>query len=301
MDRRCRHTRVPSVDFAARHFGADRKDETPGLESLVASAKAICNYLGAIPPERGDLIRPLAWIGLDDARRIVQVAPESSDGWKSVGQIEMLRAALPERAPRYRLPYDPIVDLSIVRATYALRRRLENTPGDFTTLLLLDQAYETRFMYEAAIPLLEQLTKARARNQNQGRLQSMAESALAEYRRNVGPPPPTSWRNLDELDQVVTVLLGMGRAESAAELLERAYPPDQAGWEIVDRIATLRLHLGEPARARALWQRASSVPDSAVPNARIGATYLAEGDHEKARRAYEQATQGQPKALRGLV
>jgi len=92
---------------------------------------------------------------LDAAIRIVQVAPESAEGWKNVGQIDMLRAALPERAPRYRLPYDPIVDLSVVRATYALRRGLEITPDDFTTLLILDQAYEMRFMYEAAIPLGE--------------------------------------------------------------------------------------------------------------------------------------------------
>ena len=124
-------SRVPSVDFAARHFRPDCKDQPRSLDSLIASAKAIRNYLGAIPAERGDLIRPLAWLGFDDARRIIQVAPESSDGWQSVGQIEMLRAALPERAPRYRLPYDPIEDLSAVRADLCTAACARDRTGRF--------------------------------------------------------------------------------------------------------------------------------------------------------------------------
>ena len=60
-------------------------------------------------------------------------------------------------------------------------------------------------------------------------------------------------------------------------------------WDVVDRAATLRLHLGEPEKARDLWRRASRVPRPAVRDARIAAASLAEGDFDRARQAYEQA------------
>ena len=56
----------------------------------------------------------------------------------------------------------------------------------------------------------------------------------------------------------------------------------------------MRLHLGEPEKARALWKGASSVPSSAVRDARIGSAYLAEGQFAAARNAYEQALASDP-------
>ena len=73
---------------------------------------------------------------------------------------------------------------------------------------------------------------------------------------------------------------------------------------MADRIATLRLHLGEPARARAAWENAVEVPQSAVREARIGATYLAENDFESARKHYRLALDAKPdlfEALYGLA
>ena len=90
-------------------------------------------------------------------------------------------------------------------------------------------------------------------------------SMRAEYLRKLGSPPPINWRNLSDLDQIVTALLAAGRAESAALLLEQAHPAERAPWEVVDRIATLRLHLGEPARARELWRKAVTVPATGHP------------------------------------
>ncbi len=98
-----------------------------------------------------------------------------------------------------------------------------------------------------------------------------------------------------ELDRVVTGLLATGRAAAAADILEKANPPERASWDVLDRMATLRLHLGEPARARALWQQGlGEAPDPAVAAARIGATYLAEEDFESARRAYRRALAAKP-------
>ena len=113
----------------------------------------------------------------------------------------------------------------------------------------------------------------------------------------MGPTPATSWANLSELDQIVTAQLASGRAESAAALLEQAYRAQQAPWEIVDKIATLRLHLGEPSRARDWWQKATSIPQPGLRDARIGTTYLVEGDFDAARRYYRQALDVEPDLL----
>ena len=116
----------------------------------------------------------------------------------------------------------------------------------------------------------------------------------------MGPPPPLQWRNLSELDQVVTALLASGRAKSAVVLLEEARTAERAPWEMADRIATLRLHLGEPARARAAWENAVEVPQPAVREARIAATYLAENDFESARKHYRLALDAKPDLFEAL-
>ena len=105
-----------------------------------------------------------------------------------------------------------------------------------------------------------------------------------------------------ELDRVVTGLLATGRAAAAADILEKANPPERASWDVLDRMATLRLHLGEPARARALWQKGlGEAPDPAVAAARIGATYLAEEDFESAAPRLSARTGREARPLRGVL
>ena len=87
-----------------------------------------------------------------------------------------------------------------------------------------------------------------------------------DYERKMGPPPPTDWRNLSELDQRVTALLASGLAGSAVLLLESC-AGEHAPWHLADRIATLRLHLGEPAVARSAWENAVEVPQPALREA----------------------------------
>ena len=81
------------------------------------------------------------WLGLDDARRILRQIPDSFDGWKFLGQIELFRELVPDqRQPAVSHPFDPVLDLSMVRATYALRRASELGPRDFSTLHSLQMA-----------------------------------------------------------------------------------------------------------------------------------------------------------------
>jgi tetratricopeptide (TPR) repeat protein len=161
----------------------------------------------------------------------------------------------------------------------------------------LKAVFDTRLMNEAAVPVLDQIARIRTKNLYQAEIQAMAGPARAEIMRKMGPTPSTSWANLSELDQIVTTLLASGRAESAAALLEQAYQSQHAPWEIVEKIATLRLHLGEPDRARDWWQKATSIPQPGLRDARIGTTYLVEGYFDAARRYYHQALAIEPDLL----
>jgi tetratricopeptide (TPR) repeat protein len=233
--------------------------------------------------------RALVWLGLDDARRVLQSTPEAIDGWKDLGLLDLFREPPAHNSPRYRAQFDPVFDLSIVRATYALRRALELAPNDVLCIFTLKMAYDARLMHEAVIPLLDQLKRLTRTSEMQALLQAKTETSRAEYQSKMGSAPPTEWRNLSELDQIVTAQLATGRAESAARLLEQTNPTAHAPWEVLDRIATLWLHLGKPARARELWQKAVAAPQPAVPVSRIATTYVVEGDFEAARRHYQQA------------
>jgi tetratricopeptide (TPR) repeat protein len=296
--------REHAVDFAARHFRPDPATEPRGLAELKASARALRNYVPAIAPVRPSLGRPLAWLGLRYARRVAEQDPGAVDGWKALGEIELLRSPPAKPSPRFRASFDPVLDLSATRATYALRRALEVAPYDALTLLLLKMAYDTRLMNEAVLPVIDRLISLHPGNAHQRDQQEQAGRERLEYERRLGPAPATTWRNLSELEQIVSALLAHGRAASAAELLERANPGEQPSWVAADRIATLRLHLGESARARQFWQKARPAPEPGLREARIAATYLVEGDFNAARRSYEEALKTNPdlfEALYGLA
>jgi tetratricopeptide (TPR) repeat protein len=278
-----------AVDFAARHFRPSPSKDTRDRAELAASGKAIAKYV-IVLVEKGDAerARPLALLGLADSRRLLQQEPDSLDSWKNLGVIELFRGLPHQPVARFRAPFDPVYDLSIVRATLALRRALELAPRDPLTANALRVAYDTRLMHEAVLPLLD-------------RIKEDADGSLrADYQRKMGSPPPTTWRNLSELDQIVTAFLASGRALSAVLLLEKAYPPEHAPWEVADRIASLWLHLGEPARARAVWENAVGVPDRAIRESRIGTTFLAEGDFESARKHFRLALEAKPDRFEAL-
>jgi tetratricopeptide (TPR) repeat protein len=276
-----------TVDFAARHFRPDPATDPKGHAAVLALAKAVRNYVSATPPVQADRTRPMVLLGLDYGRRLLQADPLGGDGWKILGQVEFLRESpVGEPIARFRMPFDPVFDLSPARATYAMRRALEVAPDDFSTLILLSTAFESRGMTEAALPWLDRLVSLRPINEHQVAEQVKAEAKRAVFRAGLGPVPPRSWKNLSELDQIVSGLLNAGRAQSAAEVLERAYPNEPRPWDVTDRLATLFLHLGEPAHARSFWAKAVTPPHPAVRAARIALTHLVEGSFDAARNAY---------------
>lgn len=288
------------VDLAARHFVPDPSTEPHGIPALVATARALWTYAGVLQSRgRSDLARPLVLLGLDYSRRIQQIDPGDFNGWKLAGVLESSREPIDAThasspVPRYRLPFDPIHDLSMVRATHALRRALEIAPGDFTTVLLLFKLFEARGMDEAASPLLDRMGRHVPINKDQALFVREASAGAAQLRARLGPGPPSSWDNLSQLEQAVDGLLSRGRTRSAAEFLERAYPDEPRAWDVTDRMATLWLHLGEPARARALWEEAVAPPRPALRSARLAMSHLVEGSFEAARQHYRASLSAEP-------
>ena len=79
--------------------------------------------------------------------------------------------------------------------------------------------------------------------------------------------------------------------------MDEAYRPEARPWDWADRLAVLRLHLGEPARARAVWIAASTDVPSATRLARVAVTYLVEGDNDSARKTFQESIAADPRSF----
>ncbi len=288
--------RQHTVDFAARHFRPAPDAESRDIPELTASASALRHLRHGETVPTDSQISPGRSPGSvwTKARRILRAEPDSADGWKLAGQIELCREP-PPNSPRFRLPFDPVLDLSIVRATYALRHGWELSPSDFTTLWMLNSSYEQRLMYEAALPVTEQLVSRYPINQVQAIYPTRDKVEAARVSEEDGHAP---------------VRRTGGTWPSSIGSSRRCWP--RAGPRAprtCSRKATRRSEYrgrpstglqpygcisGSPHGARALWQKATSGPESAIAMARIGATYLVEGNFEAARRAYREALQARP-------
>lgn len=282
-----------TVDFGARHFQPQAATTPGNIPALVAAARSLRNYsIGLQARGRTSLMRPLNELGIDYALKVIDRDRQSSGGWKLLGQLELMREGGPSTTPipRFRMTFDPVFDLSPVRTTYALERALELDRSDFTALATLAESYGSRGMQEPLVAVLERLASLTPVNRTQRAIVERATVDVGEHRARLGfsglRPSPA---NRSEHDRLIQDLLAAGRPQTAALVLERDYPPESRSWEVTDRLATLWLHLGRPARARAVWQQAVSLPRPAVRAARVAATYLAEEQLDRARRAYHDA------------
>ncbi|MDG3003959.1 tetratricopeptide repeat protein [Paludisphaera mucosa] len=283
------------VDFGARHFQPSAGIDPQGVPALIAASKGLRNYANFLNAgSRPDLGRPMLWLALDYARRVVAADPESLEGWKSIGYIELIREPTAPAA-RCRVPFDPIFDLAPARTTYALRRAAAIAPRDFLTLALLQRTYENRGMLEPLQEILGRILRLNTINPQQANLQKSVQETQLQIANRLDEPVPTTWRNLDELDRLVNHELELGRVETAVRLLEGANPPGRGGWDAVERLSTLLLHLGEPDRARRQLQEAVDVPRPALRDARLAVCDLVEGRLEEARQQFRKAIDVEPR------
>ncbi len=289
--------RFPKVDFAARHFGLDPGSDPKGAAALSASAKGLMLHAMSLTGGRSrpDLSPAMILLGLGHGRRALALDPQSASSWKSLGLLETLRdpAGQSEPIARFRKPFDPLFDLPQIRTTYNLLQADRLARDEFMTLIGLFKTFALREMNEAAAPIADRLIASVTTREQERYVTSLAP-LIGRVKATMMRPLSTSWSNLGELEQTVARLLNDGYAQSAADLLEKAYAPAVRTWEQTDRIATLRLHLGQTAAARSLWKEAVNVPRPAVRDARMAVTYLVEGDFESARGLYEAALKREP-------
>lgn len=289
-------TRFPAVDFAARHFQPDPETDPRGPSALLASSKALRNVVSVLHSRRrADRADPLILLGQGHARRALAIHPGTADGWKWLGQLEWSREQLGETpAARFRKPFDPTFDLIFARTTYALRRALELSSDDFSTLISLMMVYQARMMNQETLQVMERLSGLSPINPSQAALLDHLPIEIARLRAALGPEPAEGWKNLSDLNAHWNARLDAGRVAAAAELLERAYRVEGRPWTVTDRLATLWLHLGQPRRARTAWQGAIKPPRPALVSARAAVTYLVEGDFDAARSAFHDALTAEP-------
>ena len=159
-------------------------------------------------------------------------------------------------------------------------------------------AYDFRLMNEAALPLLDQIGGAHTTNLHQSEEQAKNEAGRPEYLQKLGSSPATTWRNLSELDQIVTDPARRGprresRPSCSSGPIRRKKP---VGNHRQDR--DLAASSGRARPGTRLWRKATSMPRPGIQDARIGTTYLVEGDFDAARRHYQQAIKADPALLR---
>ncbi len=296
LHRSARHP-ARTVDFAERHFGLDPEAEPKGVEALIASARGLTFHAMKLAEknQRPKMIEAMVTLGVGHARRAIALAPGSADAWKWLGELEMLRVpgSSADTIPRYRMPFDPVIDLPTARATHDLGHAATRRPDEFPVLQLLFVLYQMRGMNEAARPLADHLIEVSDTPNRQAALKQLTP-VIARVQAATQTVPTTSWKNRGELERVIASLLTDGRAKTAADLIETSYAPAERAWDQTDRLATLRLHLGRPDLARAAWQSAPKPPRPALRDARIAMTYLVENDLRTARDIYRKVLVDEP-------
>jgi tetratricopeptide (TPR) repeat protein len=283
-----------AVDFLARHFAhqADAAPDDPAtFKAYIRALRGVATQMIRFPGSGDAQRRALILLGLDYVRRLREVDPTNLDGWKQAGLLESLRDPLPGEAaiPRFRMPFDPTIDLTLIRASSFLNHGLEIAPDDGLSLLTLAQLDLARGLDEAALPLYARYLDLTSVNESQRNARVIATDRIAELSRKLGQAPSLRWDNLGELETLVDRLLAAGRAGTAADLIERHFRPGSIPWSWAERLATIRLHLGQPVLARKAIEGANATAPPALRAARLAVASLAEADLESARRHYREA------------
>ena len=293
------------VDFLGRHFGTQEDLGAPrNAVEWAAAARGISTYILVFLEQRQrfDLARTLIPLGLDRAREARRLDPDDAAPWAFAAAMELGRVddiGSPVRRRRFLRPFDPTLDLHGARVATFAGRALRLEPDHQIAMSALLGLLLQREMHEAALPILQRAAARRPRSPSQAAGRARLLPQLDRVRTALGPMPRIDVRNGDRIRRSVDALLANGRVESAADLLERQYPPVERDWATADRIATLRMHLGQPERARAAWRSVARPPDPALREARVAASYYAEDDLENALDAYRDALALDPDSFEG--
>lgn len=293
-------SRLTEVDFGRRHFqGGDDSSggRLEGVAAELAACKAVNNVSVALW-ERGKVgqVRPMATWAVGLARRAIATAPDLAAAWSRLGLVLSIRepSTIPDPRPRFRLPHDPIQDLTPLRAITALTRANSLEPGNYYVQSTLATLFFDRRMDAPARDFLEKLLKSRPFSDRQRLSQELFRERLRASEQRLAREVPGTWSNATEFTQVLNSLLEAGRVEEAALLMEKHLPPTALSDEQTELLGMLWLNLGRPDRASRVWGEAARKQDDGRWLARQGLSAFVANDFETARGLYQSALSKQP-------
>jgi tetratricopeptide (TPR) repeat protein len=289
--------RFPTLDLGARHFAQPQARSVPDTSGAAGKeAQALFDLEMALRPAaaaRWHLRIPILLAALDRAEAALQDEPARAATWLLLSSCHW--SLLPELRgpPRAALQgWDPETGLAWAQATYCVRRGLEGAPDDVALLRTLFRSYAARDLVDAQDEVAERL-----RGLNQPVPWSERGSLPGRGAFDPGPLPrePTP----EQLPLLLAQLLDNHQPATALRLVEQPLARGEAVWDwpLADRLAGASLHLGRPALARQVWQRAKAPPAEAVRHSRLGDACWVERDFESAIAHYQKARRLDPQLV----
>jgi tetratricopeptide (TPR) repeat protein len=278
--------RIPTLDPGARHF---RDPQAPSIPTEVGAAHRELLALGSLGANTADrpdatwTVRvPALLSALDRAALALDEATDPAGVWAAAGACYRSLILDPRRPPASPSDrWDPVAGVRWAQATYCLRRAQRADPADPRALYELHESFRARRMADAQRTVGREWLAADALPPD------LAES-IRRHADRVGPPIRP--RGTTEPGRVLE-LLRSGRPEDATGFAEAL---GRLPWEPAEAVAGAWLHLGEPGKARGVWQAATGAPSEAVRSARVGSTYWVERDYAAAERAFADAQRADP-------
>ena len=288
----------PTVDFAARHFGAPAAASVPDVRGAARrELKALFNLSASVPRTGpGRAIDPWRWriplllSALDRGALALEEKQAEGEVWTLLGNAYWnLLPDLRERPPTPTTPWNLERGLFCAQATYCLRRASECDPGRASTWSALARSYGVRGMTDAQLVALERWleTEPKVTAEQRGQV-----AELRERIERVRPP----YASPGQTPALALQLMKGNRPLLAARLIEDAARRGAGGWDwaFADRAAGLFMHLGRPADARRVWEQARNCPSQATLHCRLAAAFWVERDFDTAARHFEQARKADP-------
>lgn len=302
----------PTIDFAARHF---RHPDRPSIPDVPGAAfretRALSNLGSALrrfPNATWKWRIPVLFNALDRASLALAEDPKRAATWTLLGNCHWnLIPDLTTPPPKPEATWDPFTSLPWAQLTFCHRQAVQLAPEDASALRFLYDAYRVRGMADAQLEIGGRLL---SHPRVAADLAKVLHVQLQELRRVLGPPVQVKGHiGLNLLPEVVQ--LSDRRPETAVRLIEEAESRSSLEWTwpLAEAVACTLMHLGRPADARKVWQKATLLPSDIQPSesllqCRLGDTYLVERDFENAGRCYRAAFAADPKrteACWGLV
>lgn len=289
--------RFPTLDLGARHFqsplaasvpdapGADRKETF----ALVNIGTALARF----PELTWQLRIPILLSSFDRADQAMQQESNPAGVWTILGNAYWalspnLRTAPPIPASEWNLRGS----IRWAQQSYCLRQAQSLNPTDVRVLTELRRSLGARQMIDAMRTVGEELLAT-------GNLNSELSDEILEINKRVGPPMDLPMLSPDQARVVVGRLLQAGRVEDATRLAEIVGAGGlTTTWDaqLIDQIAGAYLQMGDPIRAREMWDKATASHKEADRLVRLAATYWAERDLKRAVILGQQAREKDPQS-----